>query len=98
VTSAPAQPKPAPVVATGGSKGPAAKSVASLLVLFKEKAYKNVANLRSVTQELKNEHLIEGVGLYMKLLDNQEAILKTMDACAKPEDMNFMVAIAKENK
>jgi hypothetical protein len=85
VTSEPAQPKPAPVVATGGSKAPAAKSVASLLVLFNEKAYKN-------------EHLIEGVGLYMKLLDNQEAILKTMDACAKPEDMNFMVAIAKENK
>jgi hypothetical protein len=57
------------------------------LKLFKEKAYKNVANLQAVTKELKNEHLEEGVNLYIKLLDNQEAVMRTMDACSKPSDM-----------
>ena len=47
---------------------------------------------------MKNEHLAEGVEIYLKLLDNQEAILRTMDACAKPPDMNFMVQIAKDSK
>jgi len=47
---------------------------------------------------MKNEHLAEGVEIYLKLLDNQEAILRTMDACAKPADMNFMVQIAKDSK
>ena len=47
---------------------------------------------------MKNEHLAEGVELYIKLLDNQEAVLRTMNACAKPADMNFMVQIAKDTK
>ena len=47
---------------------------------------------------MNNEHLVEGVGLYMKLMDNQEAVFRTMDACSKPADMNFMVQIAKDNK
>ena len=77
---------------------PTGNGITSLLSSFKEKCYKNVPNLKAVTQELNNEHLVEGVGLYIKLLDSQEAVFKTLDACAKPADMNFMVAICKENK
>lgn len=86
------------MTSASGATTSGAKGLDSILKQFKEKAYKNVANLHAVTKELNNEHLVEGVGLYMKLMDNQEAVFRTMDACSKPADMNFMVQIAKDNK
>ena len=73
----------------GGKKG--GRSIDALLTIYLEKCYNNVEALRQATQEVKNEHLTEGVEIYIKLLDNQEAVLRTMEACAKPADMSFMV-------
>lgn len=48
--------------------------------------------------DIKNEHLLEGVNLYLDMLKSQEAVLKTMEKCKKPSDLQFLVQIAKDNK
>ena len=54
--------------------------------------------LLAVTKEINIEQLTEGVNLYLEMLKSQEAVLKTMAACKKPEDDKFMVQIARDNK
>lgn len=72
---------------------------ASFVPLFKEKCFKNVQALLDCTnQDIKNEHLLEGVNLYLDMLKSQEAVFNTMAQCKKPADIQFMVQIAKDNK
>lgn len=42
--------------------------------------------------------MVEAVGLYMELFKSQSAVLNTMAACTKPENMQFMTDIAREKK
>jgi len=50
------------------------------MALYKEKCFKNVqALLDSTNNDIKNEHLLEGVNLYLDMLKSQEAVLKTME-------------------
>ena len=53
---------------------------AGYMALYKEKCFKNVqALLDSTNNDIKNEHLLEGVNLYLDMLKSQEAVLKTME-------------------
>jgi hypothetical protein len=82
----------APVFSSSGTGG-------AFLTLFNEKCFKNVQALIDCTNnEIKNEHLLEGVNLYIEMLKSQEAVIKTMESCKKPSDVQFMVQIAKDSK
>jgi hypothetical protein len=51
-----------PAAASGGN---------SLIPIFKEKCFKNVGALLECTNnDIKNEHLLEGVNIYLEMLKN----------------------------
>lgn len=61
------------------SSTPSARGGGAFLTLFQEKCFKNVQALLDCTNnDIKNEHLLEGVNLYIEMLKSQEAVLKTM--------------------
>jgi hypothetical protein len=83
-------PAPVSAVSSGGN---------ALVSIFKEKCFKNVKALLDCTKDdIKNEHLVEGVNIYLDMLNKQEAVLKTMEKCKKPADTQFLVNMAKDNK
>jgi hypothetical protein len=91
-TKASAPTASAPATAPSGVANP-------FVSLFMEKCFKNVpALLESTNTDIKNEHLLAGVNLYLDMLKSQEAVLKTMARCKKPSDMSFLSQLPKDNK
>ena len=54
--------------------------------------------MQAVTKEHGNEHLAKAVDMYLELLKQQEATLKTMAACRKPATMTFITSLASSKK
>jgi hypothetical protein len=67
--------------------------------MYQEKCFKNVQALIDCTKnDIKSDVLMEGVNHYLDMLKSQEAVLRTMEKCKKPSDLQFLVQIAKDNK
>ena len=81
------------------SSAPSTASAGGFVGAFQAKCFQKVPALLECTKnDIKNEHLLEGVNMYIDMLKSQEAVLRTMEACKKPADMQFLMAMAKENK
>lgn len=67
---------------------------------FKNKVIGSIEPFISATNDLNdnNDCMMEAINLYLEMLHSQRAVLMTMSACSQPSNMDFLLAIPKENK